>query len=315
MNLLTLIQEQIASIRQTTAPDYLDAVKVHLERAFRYYEEGAADSCYYNDVVYRANQAYEGALKEAYQVLENVSPSDVAKKVPREIERYLKTDSIFRDRVIHLFEIYRHEWRNESAHDHKLVIDYNEAFLALVHVSAFVHLLLNLIQERAAYNLERAKEQAREEVKSNIPAHGLIRPASEDLIAHTVHILQEFKRLHLADAELETSVLGRLNAFLETRLDATVQREPKLQCGNQVIRPDFVVAGGKEGRERVIVEINRFCSTDYLNESVRQLVYQLSAAAIDRGILFCYGDDTDPAASGTVREIIVNGKVYMVHIV
>lgn len=92
MDILNLIQVQITEIRQNNPPDYLDAILVHLERAYLYYEKGSNDSYYYNDVVYRTNQAYEGSLREAYKVLYNKTSDQVAKKSPYEIEVYLKTD-------------------------------------------------------------------------------------------------------------------------------------------------------------------------------------------------------------------------------
>ena len=44
----------------------------------------------FNDVVYRTNQAFEGALKEAYVVLTGEA---AGRKTPNDIEKYLETNN------------------------------------------------------------------------------------------------------------------------------------------------------------------------------------------------------------------------------
>jgi|APAra7269096714_1048519.scaffolds.fasta_scaffold17511_4 hypothetical protein len=82
MNILELIKKQIKQIAQIEKSIFLDAVISHLERAEHYYSLGEDDDNYYNDVIYRTYQAFEGVLKEAYKILAGKSESEVTKETP-----------------------------------------------------------------------------------------------------------------------------------------------------------------------------------------------------------------------------------------
>ncbi len=139
MNIFERIQKQIKKITESESSIFIDSVSLHLERAEHYYKLGENDSYYYNDVIYRTNQAYEGALKEAYKVLAEKSNEDVIKQTPYKIEKYFEENGIFKERVLELFKNYRNEWRNKSTHDYKLFFfENNEAFIAITSISSFV---------------------------------------------------------------------------------------------------------------------------------------------------------------------------------
>lgn len=140
MDILKEIEEQVDSIKKVDSSTYLDSIFTHLSRAEFYYKQGKNDVNFFNDVIYRSNQAYEGALKESYKVLAGKSDEEVKRKTPNEIENFFENNNIFRERVLQLFKNYRQEWRNKSTHDHKLFFDENEAFIALVNVTSFTHL-------------------------------------------------------------------------------------------------------------------------------------------------------------------------------
>lgn len=302
MDILNLIQVQITEIRQNNPPDYLDAILVHLERAYLYYEKGSTDSYYYNDVVYRTNQAYEGSLREAYKVLYDKTSDQVAKKSPYEIEVYLKTDSVFKGRVIQLFENYRHEWRNQSAHDYKLIIDSNEAFLALINVSAFVHLLLKLIQERIAYKQELAKDYTKNNFANISHAKG-------ELVPSVLNLLRLFKQEYLKNTDYkEVDLLGKLNAYLEKTIDVKIQRDLLLQAATSIMRPDFIISNNIE---TAIIEVKRYRKNRPIDPAINQLTSYLEAADLQNGILFLLNNENYEC----VREVKMNDNLYKIYIV
>ena len=69
MDTLKEIKLQINSIKKVDSSNYLDSIFTHVDRAEFYYKQGKIDTNFFNDVIYRSNQAYEGALKESYKVL------------------------------------------------------------------------------------------------------------------------------------------------------------------------------------------------------------------------------------------------------
>jgi hypothetical protein len=114
MDILKEIELQINSIKKVDSSNYLDSIFTHIDRAEFYYNQGKTDTNFFNDVIYRSNQAYEGALKESYKVLADKTEDEVFKKTPNDIEKFFETNSVFRERVLQLFKNYRQEWRNKS---------------------------------------------------------------------------------------------------------------------------------------------------------------------------------------------------------
>lgn len=146
MNILKIIQMQAEPFTQDQDGLGMQAVLSHLDRAADLLEDGKKenDAQFFNDVIYRTNQAYEGILKEAYNV---ISGSDGGRMRLYDIENYFKDNDILSGRVLDLFENYRRQWRNPSTHDYQLFFSVNEAFLAIVSVVAFTHALLDRMVE------------------------------------------------------------------------------------------------------------------------------------------------------------------------
>lgn len=146
----------IATLRKKTSAlppgDHLaglQAVLAHIESAIRHLTRGRndEDKTAFNDALYRANQAFEGSIKEAYRVLAARNPDGLR---AHEIELYLQEHGVFRQRVLALFTHYRKEWRNPSTHDHVLTFDESEAFLAITSVASFACLVIDQIAETLA---------------------------------------------------------------------------------------------------------------------------------------------------------------------
>ncbi|TOM29750.1 hypothetical protein CGH80_22565, partial [Vibrio parahaemolyticus] len=129
MDLLKIVKDKIIKFDGTDSKEGLEAVIHHIEIAERHFENGGKmDEYLYTDVIYRTNQAFEGALKEAFR---SFSSNEPAKKTPAQIEKYLESNKVLKERVLEQFKNYRSEWRNKSTHDYKLFFSSQEALLAI----------------------------------------------------------------------------------------------------------------------------------------------------------------------------------------
>jgi hypothetical protein len=287
MDVLKEIEQQINSIKKQDGSTYLDSILGHISRAEYYYDCGKEDDRYYNDVIYRSNQAYEGALKESYKVLAQKTTDEVLKKTPNDIEKYFETENIFRDRVLQLFKNYRQEWRNKSTHDYKLIFDESEAFIALTSVTSFIHLLLKEIQEKIFY----IKQEKNIEKEKTIIEHAKSIIASKDKspLNKLVNILVEFSKqrgFEKTSREYglqEVEVIGLFHAYIEavgiSRMH--INRDPSFKVGNKTLRPDFLI---KLDGEQIIVEFTKM--KKHTQEVIYQVLNYMEAANVSRGIVY-----------------------------
>jgi hypothetical protein len=190
------------------------------------------------DVVYRTNHAYEGALKEAYMVL---AGKDASKTTPNNVEKYLLDNKILHERVLELLTNYRQQWRNPSTHDYRLTLSEQEAFTAILSVTAFaVTLLDQVIQHLAA----KSEEQR------------LVEPGALQFLPRLggLDAMEKIEKLVLAlwkdiaaegspgSRVSEVEVVGRLQGILAAGApDLKVVVEPLL--GGR-LRPDLLVLDG-----------------------------------------------------------------------
>lgn len=316
MDILKEIEKQITSIKVEDNSVYLDQIYNHIDRAEKYYLQGQVDEHYYNDVIYRTNQAFEGALKEAYKVLAAKTEEELQKTTPYKIENHFKDNSIFRERVLQLFENYRQEWRNKSTHDYKLIFDENEAFIALTNVSSFVHLLLKQIQEKLAFNNEQKRLQLEQEklkeLKQTILAKG------ETIAEKAVKVVTEFigrNEFITAKSELlEIEILGMLHGFISmANEELIISREPIIIFNNKHLRPDFLIE--YEG-EKVIIEVKRRFEKQKLKETIEQLLDYLEATNIKDGIIYYVKTvEGKPIASIDKQIFTRNENTYNLYII
>lgn len=316
MDILREIEKQITSIKVEDNSIYLTQIYNHIDRAEKYYFQGQNDEHYFNDVIYRANQAYEGALKEAYKILASKTDEELQKTTPHKIEIHFKDNLIFRERVLQLFENYRQEWRNKSTHDHKLIFDENEAFIALTNVSSFVHLLLKQIKEKLAFNNEQKKLQNEtdklKEIKKTILAKD--EPLAEKVVKVISEFVERNEFITSSGIITEIEVWGMLHGFLSmANEDLIISRDTKLFFNNQHLRPDFII---EDEEEKVIIEVKRRFEKHRLNEAIEQLINYLEATEIESGILyFIKTVDGKPVVSIDRKIINRNEKKYNVFII
>ena len=314
MDVLKEIELQINSIKKQDSSAYLDSILTHISRAEYYYNCGKEDDRFYNDVIYRSNQAYEGALKESYKVLAQKTSEEVQRKSPNEIERFLESENIFRDRVLQLFRNYRQEWRNKSTHDYQLVFNESEAFIALMSVTSFVHLLLKEIQEKIFY-IEQEKNIEKE--KTIVESAKSILVSVDKLpLDKLVDIIIEFSKktsseIFSSESRLqEIEIMGLFHAFIEavgvSRMH--IEREPRFKVGNKSLRPDFII---EVDGERIIVEFTR--RKGYAQEATSQILRYMEFADVSSGIVYHANFNEPhphPIISGTTR--VMNGKTYAI---
>lgn len=158
MDLLAELRAKLETLARYQGAQGVRAAVRHVAAGERHLQRGRSncDDDAYNDVIYRTNQAFEGLLKEAYQIL---TDSDASELTPYDIEQRLSTEKRFSERVLTAFQRYRKEWRNPSTHDHTLLFSEQEALLALVSVSAFAAVLIDQIIESVSFRNQQLSVQ------------------------------------------------------------------------------------------------------------------------------------------------------------
>lgn len=317
MDILKEIENQIASIKKVDNSTYLDSIFTHIDRAEFYYKQGKADVNFFNDVIYRSNQAYEGALKESYKVLADKSQEEVLRKSPDDIEKFLATHDVFRERVLQLFKNYRQEWRNKSTHDYKLFFDESEAFIALTSVTSFVHLLLKQIQEKTAY-LTQEKKLSEDKISENI-----IKPIIDSLdkkpINKLIEIIIEFSKenaenIFNSENISANEIIGLFHAFIASIKSIKTLREPLINMGDRALMPDFLV---KIDNVSIILEFKRL--KDYVSiieNAINQVVIYMQAANVQNGVIFiAMFNEANPTPKIENRIVKVKNKAYDISII
>lgn len=288
MDVLKEIESQINFIKKEDESNYLDSVFTHIERAEYYYFQGKKDANYFNDVIYRSNQAYEGALKESYKVLAEKTINEVENKTPNQIEKYFESNNIFRDRVLQLFTNYRQEWRNKSTHDYKLFFDESEAFIALSTVNSFVHLLLKQIQEKLAYLKEQKLLSEEKEIVSEIIESVNKKESLSEMLISLLVLFSRNNGKKFIDSPKEyreLELLGLINAYLDSiGIFTSVQREPKVSIGTKIYRPDFIIEKENEILLLEILKIRAWGSV--VRNAENQILLYMQSMNIRNGILF-----------------------------
>jgi len=313
MDVLKEIEQQVNSIKKVDNSTYLDSIFTHIDRAEFYYLQGKLDTNYFNDVIYRSNQAYEGALKESFKVLADKSQEEVIKMTPNDIEKFFETNNVFRERVLQLFKNYRQEWRNKSTHDYKLFFDENEAFIAMTSVTSFVHLLLKQIQEKIAFNSQHTKLAKEKEITERLKkiADSKDKKPAEKLVDVIIEFAkQNSKQIYENTLNIrEVEIMGIFHAYIESAGKAiSTQREPVF-VGSRDIRPDFLI---EIDEEPVILEFKRMRAMgSHIQNTINQVLIYLQATNTFSGIIY-YANffEPNPEPKVTKNKIMLNDKKY-----
>lgn len=253
MDLLAEIKTKAQKIPEADRPGIAALIR-HLEQAERCLELGrAGDHDFFTDVIYRANHAYEGALKEAF---EKLTGSDASHETPNHIENHLEQSNVLRSRVLDLMRNYRKEWRNPSTHEYELFFTAQEALLAIITVSAFVTVLLDQVLDQLAIQ-HQPKTQATS-VKALVGAisnYDTLSPADQTTALIQAFVSSFSPTSGLSTPNRESYVEAAIASFLreaEPKFDVVL--EPSVSARGRTVRPDILV---KAGNETIVVEIKR----------------------------------------------------------
>lgn len=285
MDLLNLIRQKVIDFEGTTMHEGLKAVVHHIEIAERHFDDGAKyEDYFYTDVIYRTNQAFEGALKEAYRAL---AESDPSHKTPAQIEKYIEAKNLLKERVLIQFRNYRSEWRNKSTHDYKLFFSSQEALLAIVSVSAFFSILLDEMLEKHAYEKERL------EITKKIGAivSSLGNYQQLDFHQQCLELLAHFSASLKRDDGLkqginEYELRGKLTAYISA-LDPQIelQTEVPIRIGSSKMMADLIL---KKGDTSIVIELKRPSREARISvlRAVNQVASYMAASGITEGIVY-----------------------------
>ncbi|HCG8434959.1 TPA: hypothetical protein NJ546_004602 [Vibrio parahaemolyticus] len=285
MDLLKIVKDKIIKFDGTDSKEGLEAVIHHIEIAERHFENGGKmDEYLYTDVIYRTNQAFEGALKEAFR---SFSSNEPAKKTPAQIEKYLESNKVLKERVLEQFKNYRSEWRNKSTHDYKLFFSSQEALLAIVSVSAFFSILLDEMLEKQAFETE-VEDLKKHVSKITSQLHNY---NALDFHQQCLEIFTKFSVIEKREGGFDTDLSefelrGRLSAFISSvDPEITVEIEKRINIGSSHAYIDMIL---RKGGNSIIVELKRPSKESRLLEmrAVQQIISYLAVTQLTDGIVY-----------------------------
>lgn len=314
MDLLLLVKKKCATFRGTDSSQGLEAVIHHIETAEKHFEQGKSSGEYlYTDVIYRTNQAFEGALKEAYRVLDGKDPSS---NTPFQIEKHLEINALLKERVLSQLTNYRTEWRNKSTHDYQLFFSSQEALLAIVSVSAFFSILLDQMLEKHAYEAEKARlAKIASELFSDVANYkelGFMQQCIQLLTHFSFDLKREIKG---AEATTEYELLGKLTGFIAaTDPEIRITTEKAIAFGSRMMRIDLFL---EKADRAVIIELKR-PSTEWARrarEGVEQVKSYMSALGTFEAIVFVPPRTEDAQVNVADRSEVINGTPFHIAVV
>ncbi|OHD14503.1 MAG: hypothetical protein A2Y34_14540 [Spirochaetes bacterium GWC1_27_15] len=304
METLEIIKKQVKDILiLDTTLTGLESVITHIERAESYLKNGNNDGHLFNDVIYRTNHAFEGILKEAYKVF---TKKKCYKKTPSEIEKFLLRNNILNSKVIESLKNYREEWRNPSTHDYNLFFSYNDAYFALISISAFVHILLNQIAEKIYCDRQLLKNDVffTKQNFSNdfekLPLLDKIFSITAGFIKKDYKYIDRLKKIKVS--KLKNEVIRNLISYIIS-VDKTIKidRESLMNVNKRRLFSEIIL---KDKEELVLIQI-KINKTDaqFTIESIidDKLLSYLLYSKISNDTLFILPDKT-------VKELKFNRK-------
>jgi hypothetical protein len=314
MDILESIATKISALRENNKspleiPAGVKAVLTHIEVAENYFQRAKKenDMNSFTDVIYRTNHAFEGILKEAFIILADKEAESTS---TYEIENYLTSNSVFKERVMELFKNYRQNWRNPSTHNHQLFFTEQEAFLAIVTVSAFVSILIDQIIQKISYSLAKARVESRvERIRNSIKNFETL-----ESIDRLASILQEYSKDLQHDIEKikgssESQLIGDLSGFLVSiEPNLKINDSPPLFKNLDGYRPDLIL---ELDQNTIVLEVKRTKTSPYIDDMERsvaesQLENYLRASKIQLGVLYYFpirADDENTIWLSTGRKI------------
>lgn len=315
MDILSIVKEKCKTFAGTSSELGLDAVIHHIEIAERHFDQGRVSGDYlYTDVIYRTNQAFEGALKEGYRVLAGCAPSQ---KKPFEIENHFGVKGVLKGRVLSQFTTYRKEWRNQSTHDYQLLFSSQEALLAIVSVSAFFNILLDQMLETHGFEMEKMRlEKMSKSLFADVENFDQLEFMQKctEILSHFWSELKSDSQNTLAYSEYE--LLGRMAGFVAAAdKNIKITTDKVIEAGSRTARIDLYL---EKDNRTVIVEVRTAKGIEWRRrsrEGVMQAKIYLAALGKSEAIVFVgpRNSDDEIALSDMREELggVVNSIVLI----
>jgi HEPN domain-containing protein len=308
MDLLSLIKDQIDALPDTIkSTTKIPFVLTHISRAEYYLNQAqlVLDDQFFNDSVYRANQAFEAILKEAYTFF---SGKEAAKLNIYQIENYIIKNKLLNQRVIDLLKNYRTEWRNPSTHDYSLSFSQQEALIAVISVQMFIKVLLNQITAEIAYRSEKERyEKARpkKEIINKNKEYSLL----ENIAAICAAFAGETQNKKRINNQSYLEIEGALEAFIKN-VNPEIDIESDIRSSSLPIRiktrPDFFISLGKE---MLILELKIGYKKEYEEDAIYRLINYLITLNPKIGLLFFLDPDEKEYVLEKQKRIIDNIEI------
>lgn len=298
MDLLAEIREKIKTNSTLSTGGGIKSVATHIEVAEKYHYRAKSenDEHMYTDVIYRTNHAFEGILKEAFEVF---SKEGADRKTPYEIEEYMLSENILKGRVVDLLTNYRKNWRNPSTHDYQLFFSEQESYLAIVNVSAFVSVLLDQMIERLIFNskyfeLEKAASLAREVMKDfdmQLPIDKLYKV----LFSYSAYYLKNFDEM---SKKPRLTINAEMAAFIKSVAPSfQIRNDPEVYMSNAKVTFDFIIT--VDDQDIAVETRSPKHRYNYDGSAMSQLIGQLQEVGLKNGIVYHYPGYKDDAPIAT----------------
>lgn len=289
MDLLRTLRSKLSVVPRGDHSSGLAATLSHIDIAFEHIVRGQeqGEMSAFTDAVYRSNQAFEGSIKEAYRVLAGKDP---ARKKPFEIERYLETNSVFRDRVLNQFKAYRQDWRNPSTHNYVLTFDESEAFLAIVSVAAFACVLIDQIAERIAF--ESINQMAASRASPDWYEKYFLDSLYGQIASFLKDQLSQFSFEAPPGATTEVVLIGSLHGLLDAAFPDLRITTDSLLFPDSRDRADMLISNAEE---TMLVEIKHATRAVQHASNIEQVQGYLERSKLNRGLLVYVPQAPEPA--------------------
>ncbi len=313
MDLLQEFQRKAELLSKEDVHEGIQAAVRHVRSAERHLlrARNENDEDLLNDVVYRTNQAFEGMLKEAYTVL---TDHDAARLTPHQVEQHLLNQNVFPSRVLELFRNYREQWRNPSTHNHRLFFSEQEALLAIVSVTAFAIILLDLIIETVSFKREKEAIEAKKRQATNRLLDHATLPFNEQLL----RLLHDFSEdLKHSDETLppksEAELTGRLHAFISSVAPSIRIMRDFLIPNSPMLRPDLTLM--RDG-DTVLIELkSASINKRSLDRAQDQMLAYLEAGNYDHGIVYLPPSNPDQPMEEHEVNLQSRDRTMTIHVV
>ena len=286
MDLQKLLREKASYFENSEENRGISSVISHIEIAEKHYDNGKKGEEYlFNDVIYRSNQAFEGSLKEAYRIF---AENEAQTKTPYQIEKYLEDNSILKERVLQQFRNYRTEWRNVSTHDYTVYFTEQEAFLAIVSISAFISILLDQMIEKKAFEKEIHILDSQAEIQpAIIQGSNFVDKLLGSLEGYSSTIPALIKGSTIPYIT-ESEITGSIMAYFKKYDDKLIINREVLLNTNDKNRRQYADFIFEKDNDKIIMEIKKYPTANAFNmqKGVEQLLNYMTASNIKIGILF-----------------------------